>query len=169
MELGLKILLKLSIFLTTIFIVSNAYSEEFGLVERKGEDVYLHSSESSLETSSAVHLLGLDIVLRIHKRMEKNLKQASHVLIHSQSSTVYLLLGEKKLELNIRPTAAVILPVGKNEKLKINYRYFSCTSNEGVHHSVYSVDKDGEKRLWSAYQYLPYDVEPSCTKNEYAE
>lgn len=165
----MKILLVVSAIIATLFFANSAYSEEFGLVVRKGENIFLYSSETSLKPDSTVQLLEPSIILRIQKPVEKNAKQASHIMIRSKFSTVYLLHSDKQLELIHGPTVAVILPLGKNEKSHTNYRYSNCTSNEGVHHNIYSVDNGNEKRLWSAYQYLPYEVEPSCTESEYAE
>lgn len=169
MESRLNILLMVSTFLTAFFIACTAYSEEFGLVERKGENIYLHSSAPFLKPNSPVQLLKPGVILHIQKRVEKKLKHASHIMIRSKPGTVYLLQAEKELGPTYEPTGAVILPAGENKKLHTNYRYFNCTSNEGVHHSIYSVNKGEEERLWSAYQYLPYEVEPSCSESQYAE
>ena len=91
----MKILLIVSAFITAFFVSVSAFSEEFGLVERKGESVYLHSSESSLKPNSPVYLLKPRIFLHIQKRVEKESKQASDIMIHSKFSTVYLLQGYK--------------------------------------------------------------------------
>lgn len=41
-------------------------------------------------------------------------------------------------------------------------RFTICTSREGIHANVWS----GDEKRWNAYQYLGYDVEPSCTPAE---
>jgi hypothetical protein len=48
--------------------------------------------------------------------------------------------------------------------------YFrQCTSNEGVHLTVWSGKPLRGKRVWHWYYYLGYDVEPSCQKKDYQE
>lgn len=42
----------------------------------------------------------------------------------------------------------------------------SCTSNEGLHLTVWSGAQLTSQRLWHQYYYLGYDVEPSCDDRE---
>lgn len=44
-----------------------------------------------------------------------------------------------------------------------------CTSNEGVHFTVWSRAPLVGPRRWHRYYYLGYDVEPSCTEAEYRQ
>jgi hypothetical protein len=44
-----------------------------------------------------------------------------------------------------------------------------CTSNEGIHLTVWAGEPLKSKRLWHEYYYLGYDVEPNCTKKDYAQ
>jgi len=43
----------------------------------------------------------------------------------------------------------------------------SCTSNEGVHLSVWVGQALESKRIWHEYVYLGYDVEPSCMRGDF--
>ena len=46
--------------------------------------------------------------------------------------------------------------------------YFrSCTSNEGVHLTVWTGKPLVGKRIWHSYYYLSYDTEPDCKKKDY--
>ncbi len=45
----------------------------------------------------------------------------------------------------------------------------SCTSNEGLHLTVWSGEALKTKRLWHEYYYLGYDVVPSCKPADYQE
>ena len=45
----------------------------------------------------------------------------------------------------------------------------SCTSTEGVHLTLWAGAPLKSTRLWRAYYYLGYDVEPSCDERDYAE
>lgn len=46
--------------------------------------------------------------------------------------------------------------------------YFrTCTSNEGVHLTVWTGKPLIGRRIWHTYYYLPYDTEPTCTKKDH--
>ena len=48
--------------------------------------------------------------------------------------------------------------------------YFrACTSGEGMHLTVWSGKLLVGKRVWHAYHYLGYDVEPNCKPKDYEE
>jgi len=44
----------------------------------------------------------------------------------------------------------------------------SCTSNEGVHLTIWSGAALSSARRWHRYHYLGYDVVPTCTESETA-
>jgi antitoxin (DNA-binding transcriptional repressor) of toxin-antitoxin stability system len=48
-------------------------------------------------------------------------------------------------------------------------RIRSCTSNEGLHLTVWSGVPLSSRRLWHAYWYLGYDVDPNCRPADYEE
>lgn len=46
--------------------------------------------------------------------------------------------------------------------------YFrTCTSNEGVHLTVWTGKPLIGRRIWHSYYYLRYDTEPTCKKKDY--
>jgi hypothetical protein len=47
-------------------------------------------------------------------------------------------------------------------------RFRTCTSIEGLHLTVWLGKPLLGKRLWHEYVYLGFDVEPTCTKDDYA-
>lgn len=51
----------------------------------------------------------------------------------------------------------------------IEESFRDCTSHEGVHLTIWSGQALKGPRLWHAYYFLEYDVEPSCVKQDYAE
>jgi len=54
-------------------------------------------------------------------------------------------------------------PAGKRLYFRV------CTSNEGMHMTAWSGKPLTGKRVWHAYHYLGYDVEPNCTPKDYEE
>lgn len=44
-----------------------------------------------------------------------------------------------------------------------------CTSNEGLHLTVWADEPLKSRRLWHEYYYLGYDVQPNCTKKDYED
>jgi hypothetical protein len=61
------------------------------------------------------------------------------------------------------PAVAVLGPSARRD-LSVS----SCTSSEGVHVSLWSGADAQRVRLWSAYYYLGYDTEPTCSEAELA-
>jgi hypothetical protein len=52
-------------------------------------------------------------------------------------------------------------PAGKRLTFRV------CTSGEGMHMTAWSGKPLSGKRVWHAYHYLGYDVEPTCTPKDY--
>ncbi len=48
-------------------------------------------------------------------------------------------------------------------------RATACTSSEGVHLNIWAGRPKASTRLWHAYTYLGYDVEPTCAQSEMGE
>jgi hypothetical protein len=44
----------------------------------------------------------------------------------------------------------------------------SCTSNEGLHFTIWTASALSGERRWHRYQRLGYDVSPTCTSAETA-
>lgn len=44
-----------------------------------------------------------------------------------------------------------------------------CTSNEGLHLTIWAGEALISKRLWHEYSYLGYDVQPNCTNEDYEQ
>jgi hypothetical protein len=72
------------------------------------------------------------------------------------------ILGEAQVALS---TAAGRLTYGRGNG-PISLR--SCSSREGIHLTAWAGTPLQGRRLWHAYWYLGYDVEPSCTKGDSA-
>jgi len=52
----------------------------------------------------------------------------------------------------------------KNMKKKQYSNYKWCLSNEGVHFNIWENEPYKSKKVWKAYLYLGYDVEPTCSE-----
>jgi hypothetical protein len=48
------------------------------------------------------------------------------------------------------------------------WRFRTCASEEGVHATAWAGVPLNSRRLWHAYYYVGYDVEPDCTPADYA-
>jgi hypothetical protein len=142
---------------------------EFGLVERSGEGLHLHSERADLAPDSQVVLIESGAVFYVQRSLDRESEKASYVLVRSKPCTVYLLRGTERHGLGFIPSPAVILPVEASSKVGSGFRSSHCTSSEGAHHSVWETRGTDEVRVWSAYQYLPYAVVPSCSESEFAE
>ena len=50
-----------------------------------------------------------------------------------------------------------------------NVRVRLCTSSEGLHLTAWAGEPLKTRRLWHQYYYLGYDVEPSCTEEDFRD
>ena len=48
-------------------------------------------------------------------------------------------------------------------------RFRVCASEEGFHATAWAGEPITSRRIWHAYYYLGYDVEPSCTEPEFTD
>ncbi len=144
-------------------------NSEFGLVERKGASLYLHSARPGLEPGSRVLLLDSNEVLYVKRPLNRQSEKASVVLVRSKPAASYLLRGGEVPTLGAVPSVALVLDAGASSKPRAGFRLSHCTSSEGVHYSVWATRGAGDVRVWSAYQLLGYAVEPSCSEAEFAE
>ncbi len=142
---------------------------EFGLVERRGASLYLHSARSGLERGSRVLLLDSNGVLYVKRPLNRQSENASVVLVRSKPAASYLLRGGEVPTLGAVPSVALLLDSGASSKPSASLRSSHCTSSEGVHYSVWATRGAEDVRVWSAYQLLGYAVEPSCSEAEFAE
>jgi len=53
-----------------------------------------------------------------------------------------------------------------NNDGKLEY-FRTCTSNEGIHSTVWTGKPLKGKRIWHTYYYLEYDTDPTCKKKDY--
>jgi SAM-dependent methyltransferase len=85
------------------------------------------------------------------------------VLVRGAEAASYAVLAETPLPADALPAVGVAgetaLPLGSSR----------CTSAEGIHLSLAAGRPPARARVWSAYLYLGYDVEPSCAEGEWAE
>jgi hypothetical protein len=78
--------------------------------------------------------------------------------------------AEVDLGFGIVDVAAAIVPGGGQLDLDgdgVSEGFRSCASAEGLHLTVWSDGPLAGLRLWHAYVYLGYDVEPDCEAKEY--
>ena len=144
-------------------------SLEFGLLERSGDLLYLHSDRVDLAAGSQILRFDSPTALYVQQRLDGQAAKGSRVSVRSKPCAVYSLRGATAESFWFTTSPVVILPAGASSKLPPGLRSSTCTSTEGAHYSVWATRDSGEVRVWSAYQYLPYAVEPSCSKSEFAE
>ncbi len=57
--------------------------------------------------------------------------------------------------------------IARSRNGSARYSFRTCTSNEGVHLTVWAGEPLANARVWHEYVYLGYDVEPSCVPRDY--
>ena len=115
-----RMLQKATIFIAILLICSatdiGASAVKFGLVEPRGEQIYLHSVQTDLKPDSQVQLLKSDVILYIQRRVDEDSEKASDVMIRSKFATVYLLQAKRTQDIPHEITPAVIFPTGVSVK-----------------------------------------------------
>jgi len=101
--------------------------------------------------------------------MAKHATQGPYYEVSPQSSSSALpefavaVLGDPDVR---RMGAAVGLRVG-NPAITVRVR--ACASSEGLHLTLWDGEPLKGRRLWHAYYYLGYDVEPTCQPADYRD
>jgi hypothetical protein len=101
--------------------------------------------------------------------MAKHATQGPYYKVSPQSSSSALpdfavaVLGDPDVR---RMGAAVGLRVG-NPAITVRVR--ACASSEGLHLTLWDGEPLKGRRLWHAYYYLGYDVEPTCQPADYRD
>jgi hypothetical protein len=90
-----------------------------------------------------------------------SLRAESQVAPPSGTVWVALLLAPGILKGSPRGIEGDIDGDGTAERLRV------CTSNEGLHLTIWSGEPLVGPRRWHRYLYLGYDVEPSCVPKDY--
>lgn len=156
------------------------YNTQIGVVEVGATgDGCLTIANPSLREDQSIKLVILGKPQKVvEKRIVKKLKTScSRNTETTPDASFYAFLAGKE---HFDPTIAV---VGFTDDFKImkgkirgdlnsdgTFESFrSCTSNEGLHLTVWAGEALKTKRLWHEYYYLGFDVEPSCKPQEYQE
>lgn len=158
------------------------FGRQVGIAEVTSEGkICLGISNPKLKQKETVKIINLEkpqqmITGKVVKKLSKNCFKVQESA--SGASSFYLL---KAGDLEISTPVIVITgfkgeftkdPVGvradlNRDGIPESFRY--CTSNEGLHYTIWSGPPLKGKRLWHEYYYLGYDVEPNCTEKDYAE
>jgi hypothetical protein len=99
-------------------------------------------------------------------------------LVDGGGTALYPLLLDKEKTVGVDLGFGIIGPPdiysAKDNKIKLdidqdgkNDSFRECTSNEGVHLTIWSGIPLESERLWHAYYYLAYETVPSCVEQDY--
>lgn len=184
-----------TVIVLTLAALANAQKNRFNFESQIGvadinpqKELCLTILNSNISTGSRIALIATDkpqslAEARVQKRLPRSCSPNPDV---PQGASFYLLKltkgGSGFLDDSavMPPSIAVFRPsnpiriAGRIVSVDLNgdgrREYFrQCTSNEGVHLTVWSGKPLVGKRVWHWYYYLGYDVEPSCKKKDYQE
>ena len=160
------------------------FDSQIGVVDLNSERICLVIQNSGLGVGDRVKLVSPDQPQRIATAIiqEKQSENCSYNPEIEPNSSFYLLKlqGTGFVKQAAQPPAIGI--VGLSRPLRLQRRqatadldgdgrmeYFrTCTSNEGIHLTVWSGKPLIGKRRRHFYYYLGYDVVPSCKKKDYS-
>ncbi|MDX1561627.1 MAG: hypothetical protein R3305_01800 [Gammaproteobacteria bacterium] len=132
---------------------------DVGLVASASDASYFYSSRADIPVASQVYLAESGRRAEIVGVAGAS-AEIPMILIGSNPAHAYRLSA---LETAI-VEAGVVVSRDTNAELPA-LSLTSCTSAEGIHYSVWRSDD----RIWSAYRYLGYSVDPTCSSAELAE
>jgi hypothetical protein len=170
----------------SVFVIKPSHAQ-FNLQTRIGVaevgnkgDGCLTIMNASLQGNDVITLITLENPQSFIKTniVNKLSQSCSQNTVIPQNASFYSFQVSNNNDEIIRPTIAI---AGFNGSLKVtNGRvradlngdgrlesFRLCTSNEGLHLTVWIGEPLNGERLWHEYYYLGYDVEPTCTKRAY--
>ena len=139
-------------------------------------------ANASLKEGTGLSLVVLSKHQRVLKaRMKERLNQSCSYNPDLGNASFYSFAIENKEEFKIKDAQAFALAVISSTPITVKQSSASsdldgdgqkeffrkCTSNEGLHLTVWSGKPLEGRRRWHFYYYLKYDVVPSCTKKDY--
>jgi hypothetical protein len=152
------------------------YSTQIGIAEvATTGDGCLTISNASLRENQPIKLVILGQV--VEKRIEKKLKTtcSRNPETPPDASFYAFPIGNEYFD----PAIAIVDPLGdftvvEGNRVDLNgdgtaESFRSCTSNEGLHLTVWAGEALKSKRLWHEYYYLGYDVVASCNPADYMD
>ena len=139
----------------------------FGMIQVGLNSIFLHTLHRGLIAGTSITTIGSNIRFTVIKRSDSDREKL--IPLHAGSRPV--------VTYDVAPAAANTLDLAEIDNriayfsidLSVqNLSSSSCTSTEGIHHSVWSTEGSERVRLWSAYQALGYATEPTCSNDELA-
>lgn len=156
------------------------YDSQLGVAEVSvAGDGCLTIPNASLRENQQINLIILDHPQKVvEKKIIKKLKASCSKNTETPPDAFYYSFPAGKERFG--PTVAVVGSTGEfkvvNGKVRGDLNgdgalktFRSCTSNEGLHLTVWDEEALKTKRLWHEYYYLGYDVESSCKPADYEE
>ena len=156
------------------------YNMQIGVAEIGATgDGCLSISNPTLRENQLIILVSLGKPQKVvEKRIVKKLEASCSINTESPPDACFYAfpVGKEHLE----PAIAVVSGTADFKVVKGKVRadlngdgtpesFRSCTSNEGLHLTVWAGEALKSKRLWHEYYYVGYDVVPSCKPADYNE
>jgi hypothetical protein len=156
------------------------YESQVGVAERFEDNFCLTIRNGSLVEGSRVHIVIADKPQSLAEAaVLKKLPNSCSINPEADAKDSFYSL--KIIRGKVESGAVALAVINHGEKFVSGGRivsadlnrdgrreYFrTCTSNEGLHLTVWSGRPLAGKRRWHRYFYLSYDVVPSCKKRDY--
>lgn len=143
---------------------------QFGFVQVGESSILLHTANRGLMPGTPVGIVNSDTVLIVAAQADNEQEASGHVQVGSFPVTTYYLgITTNTLRPELVDNRIAYILTDSPDFAASGLVHSSCQSNEGIHHSVWSTGDAGWNRVWSAYQYLGYSVEPNCAEEDLAE
>jgi len=143
----------------------------FGLLELTQNSILLHTAHRGLAPRTPIAVVGSDIALFVVMPVDPEEETSKHIRIDSHPTTSYyvgLNFGSSFPNEAIE-NSVVYFALDSTKYFAPKLSHSSCTSDEGIHHSVWLAEDAESVRVWSAYHYLENSTESTCSDGELAE
>jgi len=158
------------------------FESRVGVVDvNERDEKCLIISNAALSKGAAITLIVLsNLQSVVHATIKEKLGQSCSYNPDTNDASFYSLqLDDKAFQMNQRQAAAIAVltatrVVVRRAKASVDLdndgrrEFFrDCTSNEGIHLTVWTGSPLRGKRRWHFYYYLGYDVVPSCKRKDW--
>ena len=138
-----------SIIIFGFFFSKLSYADyAYGLVKASKDGYYFHTDEQFIEAGDLLKLVSSGITINFVSPIQDRDRSQDEVQFLYQATYAYKVKGEKLAAVNLYSSPAIVL----NSKTVRDFAATSlvssaCTSNEGVHHSVWKKGNTGFERV----------------------
>ena len=158
----------------------SAWDSTSGVATQLGDALCLFTLDDAIPAGAALWLIRAAHPQAVYRTSVEGRDPVRCAFNGSEENQAAYLLQpvtpEPMPDLFIAVVAAAGSPVQQDSRVSIDIDgdgtgevFRECTGSEGVHHSIWSGNFGSGERRWHSYYHLDYDVETTCTADDFPE